>query len=158
MTEETPQTESEEMSDSEAILKIAQAMKDNAPSPDEKQNVFTLMNNVIMTEDTTKCGNLRDDKEYNELGVPILNVRGCLDISLIASDIMENDFFADYFKKKAENTLATSLSREGFLLKVAVTQTKQISDSTRKIKRNSGMFKKTQEISGGDINSPIPTQ
>jgi hypothetical protein len=33
--------EEEEMTDSEAIMKIAQAMKDNAPTAEEKQSVHT---------------------------------------------------------------------------------------------------------------------
>lgn len=137
--------------DDEAILKIAQAMKDNAPSSEEKHNIHTFLFSVVTAEDTTKIGNLRDDKEINELGVPQHTVRGCKDMELISRDIMGNDFFADYFKQEAENTLATSLSREGFLIRQGTTQTKAVVDATKRRKINKGMFgKKNIEESGGD--------
>ena len=67
---------------------------------------------------------------------------------------MANDFFKDYFKATAEDTLATSLSREGFLIKQATTQTKQVADVTRRRKINKGWFgSKTIESSGGDNQS-----
>ena len=74
-------------------------------------------------------------------------------MSLIAEMIMDNDYFMDYFKKDAENTLATSLSREGFLVKQATVQTKVVADATRRRKINKGLFgSKRIEESGGDPN------
>jgi hypothetical protein len=151
---ETPQTE-QEMSDEQALYKIAQAMKDNAPSQDEKQNVFTFLFNIATAKDTTKVGNLRDDKDLNELGIPEMNVRGAKELALISEKIMGNDFFKNYFLEEAEITLATSLSRNGFLVRSAVTQVKQVADATRRRKINKGGFGKEKiETSGGDINSP----
>jgi hypothetical protein len=149
---EQQQTESSEsLTDEEALMKIAQAMKDNAPSQDEKQNVHTLLNNIILTKDTTKCGNLQVDKITNELGIPNHNVRGSKELALISGKIMNNKYFEDYFKQEAEDTLATSLSREGFLVRTSVSQTKSIIDSTKRRKYNSGLFKKKiVEESGGD--------
>lgn len=152
MTEiETPNTETE-MSDEEALKRIAEAMKDNAPSPDEKHNVHTFLFNIATADDTTKTGNLRDDKELNELGVPEHTVRGCKDMALISEKIMDNDYFKSYFEKEAENTLATSLSREGFLVRQGTTITKNVADVTKRRKFNRGMFgsKKIVEESGGD--------
>jgi hypothetical protein len=150
---ETQQTQSEEMSDEETIMKIAAAMKDNAPSQEEKQNVHTFLHNVVIAEDTTKIGNLRDDKEYNELGFPNWTARGSLDMARISGMIMDNTFFEDYFKRSAEDTFATSLSRNGFLVKSAVTQVKNVADATRRKKINKGWFKKSEEESGGDTLS-----
>ena len=57
-----------------------------------------------------------------------------------------------FFLKQAWETLATSLSREGFIIRQATTTTKQIADATKRRKINRGMFgKKTIEESGGDI-------
>lgn len=139
-----------DISDEEALMKIAQAMKDNAPSPEEKQNVHTFLLNVVTTKDTTKVGNLRDDKELNELGVPGYNVRGAKEMARISYQIMDNEYFSNYFREEAEDTLATSLSREGFLVKQATVQTKQVADITKRRKINKGWFKKTEETSGGD--------
>lgn len=144
----------QEMSDEEAIMKIAQAMKDNAPTPEEKQSVFTFLFNIAQTPDTTKTGNLRDDKDMNELGIPIYTVRGAKEMALISKEIMENDYFMNYFNKEAEITLSTSLSREGFLIRQGTTQTKQVADVTKRRKINKGWFGKEKiEESGGDTTS-----
>jgi len=152
---EEQQVQSEEITDEEAIMKIAAAMKDNAPSQEEKQNVHTFLFNVVTAKDSTKIGNLRDDKEYNELGFPNWTVRGSLDMARISGMIMDNNFFEDYFKQAAEDALATSLSRNGFLIKSAVTQVKSISDSTKRRKINKGWFsgKKIEESGGDPLNA-----
>lgn len=139
-----------EISDEEAIMKIAAAMKDNAPVQEDKHSVHTFLFNVATADDTRKTGNLRDDKEISELGVPRHNVRGSLEMARISNLIMDNKFFEDWFKQEAEETLATSLSREGFLVKQATTSTKQVADITRRRKINKGWFKSSEEQSGGD--------
>jgi len=141
----------EDMTEEEALLKIATLMKDNAPTQEEKNNIHTLLNNIIQAIDTTKAANLRDDKELNELGIPEHTVRGAKSMALIAEKIMDNEYFKEYFEKEAENTLATSLSREGFLVRQATVQTKQVADVTKRRKINKGWFgtKKIEE-SGGD--------
>ena len=146
-----PQTE-EPMTDEQALLKIAQAMKDNAPTQEEKSNVHTFLRDVVMAKDTTKIGNLRVDKDLDELGIPAHTVRGCKEMSRISGMIINNEFFKGYFKSEAEDTLATSLSREGFLVRTSTIQTKQIVDATRRKKSNKGWFgKKSTDESGGDI-------
>jgi len=146
--------EQEEMTDEEAIMKIASAMGKNAPTQEDRQSVHAFLNNVATAEETTKVGNLRDDKEMNELGIPVHNVRGSLEMSRIADKIMENPFFKDWFKAEAEDTLATSLSRDGFLVRQATTQTKNVADITKRKKINKGWFGKSKvEESGGDQTS-----
>ncbi len=141
----------ESMSDEEALMAIAKAMKENAPIQEEKHNVHEFLNRVVEAEDTTKIGNLEVDKEIDELGIPIYSVRGAKDMALIADKIMENDYFKKYFEKEAENTLATSLSRKGFLIRQATTVTKQVADITKRRKINRGWFGKQKvEESGGD--------
>ena len=141
----------DEMTDEEAILKIASAMKDNAPTAEDKQSVHTFLFNVATAKDTRKIGNLRDDKDINELGMPSHNVRGSLELARISDLIMDNEIFTNWFNNEAEATLATSLSREGFLVRQATTQTKNVADVTRRKKVNKGWFgKKTIEESGGE--------
>jgi hypothetical protein len=139
-------------------MKIAAAMKDNVPTQEDKQNVHTFLLNVVQAEETdkiSKIGNLRDDKDMNELGKPIWNTRGSLGMALIAEEIMDNEYFKNYFSKDAVITLNTSLSREGFLIKQATITTKQVADVTKRRKVNRGMFgNKTVEESGGDITQP----
>lgn len=156
-SEQQQQVTDDQITDEEAILKIAAAMKDTVPSQEERQNVHTFLINVVGAREIneiSKLGNLRDDKEMNELGMPIWNTRGSLGMALISKEIMDNDYFQDYFEKDAIITLNTSLSREGFLIKQATTTTKQVADATRRRRINRGMFgKKTVEESGGDITT-----
>ena len=141
----------QEISDEEAIMKIAAAMKGNAPTLEDKQSVHAFLHNVATADQTTKVGNLRDDKEMNELGAPVHNVRGSLDMARISNKIIGNDFFSEYFQAEAEDTLATSLSRDGFLVRQATSQTKIVADATKRRKINKGWFgSKSVEESGGD--------
>lgn len=147
--------ENENMSDEEALRRITLAMKENAPSQDDKNNMHTFLLNVVQAEDidkVAKVGNLRDDKDINELGVPIWNVRGALDMGMISDKLMDNNFFKELFETQAKNTLITSLSRDGFLAKLAVTTTKNVADITRRRKTNKGMFgRKSEETSGESV-------
>lgn len=144
----------EELTDEEAIMKIASAMKDNTPSLEDKQSVHAFLNNVATADKTTKVGNLRDDSDMNELGNPSHTVRGSLEMARIADKIMNNTFFKDYFAAEAEETLATSLSRDGFLVRQATTSTKNVADVTKRRKINKGWFgSKKVEESGGDQTS-----
>ena len=147
MEVQQPQTE---ISDEEAILRIANAMKDNAPTAEDKHNVHKFLFDVVLAKESSKIGNLQVDKEINELGVPEYTVRGAREMRLISDKIMDNNYFKEYFEQNAEDTLSTSLSREGFLIKQATVQTKQIADVTKRKKVNKGWFKKTEETSGGD--------
>lgn len=141
----------EEMTDQQALGAIAAAMKDSGLTPDEKHNVHTFLNKVATSEDTTKTANLRADKDVDELGQTVYNVRGAKQMALISDDIMNNDFFKKYFEKEAEITTSTSLGREGFLVRQGTTQTKQVADITKRRKVNKGWFGKEKiEEQGGD--------
>ncbi len=142
----------EDMTEEEALMKLATAMKDNAPAQEEKHNVHEFLDNVVKADDTTKIANLRDDKDVNELGVPSYPVRALKEMALVSEKIMGNEYFKEYFEKEAENTLATSLGREGFLVRQATVQTKVVADATKRRKSNKGWFgKKTTEESGGNL-------
>jgi hypothetical protein len=151
MSEEQPTQE--EINDEESFARLVQALKGNVPVQDEKHNVHTFLNNVVLSEDTTKLGNLRHNKELDELGNPDHNVRACKSMELIAVQLCGNNDLANIFKREAEDTLSTSLSDEGFLIKRATTETKQLADATKRRKINKGWFKQTEESQGGDITS-----
>jgi len=151
------QFDEENMSDDEALRRITLAMKENAPSQDDKNNMHTFLLNVVQADEIdkiAKVGNLRDDKDLNELGLPIWTVRGGLDMSMISDKLMDNNFFKEFFERQAKNTLTTSLSREGFLIKMNATTTKQVADTTKRKKTNRGMFgKKSEEVSGEGVTT-----
>jgi len=144
----------EQLSDEEAIIKIAAAMKGNEPTADDRHSVHTFLFNVATAENSTKIGNLDNQKDNNELGSPKHNVRGSMHLARISDQIMENPYFTAWFEKEAEATLATSLSKEGFLVRQATTVTKNVADITKRSKVNKGWFgSKKIETSGGDPNT-----
>ena len=106
------------------------------PAPEEKHNVHTFLNKIATSDDTTKTGFLREE----ELGIPRYPVRSFKDFALISDKVIGNDYIKDYFLAKSENITATSLSREGFLVKQSNTSTKQIADVTKIRKQNKGWF------------------
>ena len=111
------------------------------PTPEEKQNVHTFLHNVAVADNTTKTGNL----EKEELGIPLHPVRTYQELALFCKEIANMDYFSDYFKKKAEITTATSLSRDAKLLNLAVMQKREIAEIAPKPRReNKSWFKKKE--------------
>jgi len=107
-----------------------------------KANMHSFFTNVAKWDETTRTGNL----EIEELGLPRLPLRTLKELELFSKEIAGDDDFADYFSKLAEIQTATSLSKEGFFLKLAGTLRKEVADvtPTRK-KENKGWFKKKDD-------------
>ncbi len=103
-----------------------------------KQNVHTFFTDIIKSEDTTKTGNLTQE----ELGVPKLPVRTYKELALFSEDIYGDASWKDYFNKMSEIQTATSLSKEGILIKLSVTNKKELADMTPSKKKNKGWFNK----------------
>jgi hypothetical protein len=146
--------EQQEMTEDEALMKLAQAMKDNVGGSDDKHNIHTFLDKIARAKDTTKVGNLRVDKNLDELGLPVNTFRGLKEMEIIADKIMDNKFFSDFFRREAEDIMASSLSREGFLVRQGTTQTKQVADITKKRKISKGFLGKERiEEQGGDTTT-----
>ena len=130
-----------------------QALKEylgiGAPIPEEKHNVFSFLNKVATSDDTTKVGNLNID----ELGMPTLTLRAYKDLGLISDKIIGNTFFHDYYIAKGENITATSLSKDAKLINLAIMQKRIIEDTTKPKKENKGWFKKKEGNQGEEIKS-----
>lgn len=142
-----------EMSDEEVIMKIASQMKDSAPTQEDKANVHSFLQKVAEAPDNLKTGYLREDKEVNEIGYPEYHVRGLQDLGRISGLIMNNPYFESYFRGELQDVVASSLSREGFLIKQATTTTKQVADATkRRIIKKGWLGKENVQEQGGDIN------
>ena len=109
------------------------------PKPTSKESQFKFFKEIIDREDSSKVANL----DTAELGNMKLSVRSNLDIANYLESEKLNDV-ADYFKKKAEITLATSDSKKGFLAQLFVTQIKKDQKMmTPEVKR--GFFGKKKE-------------
>jgi len=130
MTDEEPKLTPEELTE---LGKIVGA------TPEEKSNVHNFLLKVVETEDTTKVANLNDE----ELGLAKFPVRTLQELSLFSGALGSMPYFEDYFKKEAEITLATSLSRDAKLLEPAITSNRQVGEIPRKqMKKNRGWFRK----------------
>lgn len=114
------------------------------PRPEVKHNVHTFLNTVLETPDTTKVGNLTPQ----ELGMPRLPLRSDKELELFAREVMHNDFFALMFKQSAENTVATSLSKDAKLINLAVMQKRIIADETKPKTVNRGWFSSKNKTEG----------
>jgi hypothetical protein len=139
----------DDMSDEELSTKLSQLIG-TTPIPEEKINVHTFLHNVATSEDTTKLGYLIVDKDINELGVPRFPMRTLLELELYCREVANMDYYADYFKKKAEILTASSLSRDAKLITLAVMQKREIADTTKVRKKNSSWFKKKETPEGGE--------
>lgn len=107
-----------------------------------KANMHSFFTNVVKTEDTLKTGNLDTD----ELGVSKLPVRTYQELALFSKEVANQDAWGEYFKKMSEIQSASSLSKDGFLLRLAVTQKKELADVTpTPRKENSGWFKRKEQ-------------
>ena len=124
----------------EQIAEMVEKMVGVTPQPEEKTNVHTFLTKVAQEDDTTKLGYLKEE----ELGMPQIPVRSDKSLALWCDVVMENPFFMKYFLKESEDTTSTSLSREGFLVKQATLQKKEIADTTRKHTTNKGWFKRKE--------------
>ena len=113
------------------------------PKPEEKQNIYNYFKKVIKMQDNTKTANLSNE----ELGLAKIPVRTNQEIALLCEalgmgNIAEGKGFAGYFQKESQILLGTSLSREGFLDNLAVTQKREIESKIKKPFIKKGWFAK----------------
>lgn len=106
-----------------------------------KSNLHSFFTKVITNKDTTRVGNLNQD----ELGTPNLPVRTYKELSLFCSDVANQSYMADYFSKMSEIQTSTSLAKEGFLMKLAVTIKNELADMSPQKKENKGWFKSKKQ-------------
>lgn len=124
----------------EEMALLEDALKSQgSPSQDEKHNAHIFLNKVASSKDTTKTGNLGNE----EIGVTPYSQRTYKKLQLLCEDLIDDDIWGDYFKKKSEILTATSLSRGGFLTGLAVVQRREIADVTKHPQQeNKGWFRK----------------
>jgi len=98
------------------------------PTLEEKQNIYAYFKKVIAMPFNIKTANINKD----EMGMIQLPVRSLLGLSLYCKS-MGMSGFSHYFKNEAQIILGSSLSFEGFLDKLAVTQKKESEIKTRRL-------------------------
>ena len=90
------------------------------PKPEEKPHIIGFFKKVIAMRDNTKTANLTKD----ELGFVRVPVRTNLELSHYCRS-MSMYGLSNYFSGSSQITNASSLSREGFLDRMVVTQKKE---------------------------------
>lgn len=130
------------MTDEELTTEELQVLSEHlgagAPLPPEKHNHHTFLYKVATATDTTKLGYLKDE----ELGIPKNPVRTTKNLALISEKILDNPYYNEFFLAESEIITSTSLSREGKLLELSVTDKREVKDTTKKHVENKGWFKK----------------
>jgi len=112
------------------------------PKKKEEQNIFAFFKRVINMPETTRTSNLTAD----ELGFVKIPLRTNLSIALYCKQ-MGLMGLGSHFEKEAHITSDSSLSKDGFLDKLAVTQKREMETKTRKqTVANKGWFKKKEVI------------
>lgn len=120
-------TEEEQLADNLDSMDTQQEYQDsmidsldaNYPTQKEQQSLYSLFKWVIQRKDSSKIGNLLKQ----ELGDVKISVRSCQELALLGKEF-DNPAYASWFGGIGEITLATSLSREGFLDELFVSQKK----------------------------------
>ena len=107
----------------------------------EEKGLDNFFLEVVRADDTSKLGNLTED----ELGMAHLPLRTLKELAHDCALIPSMSSFKEHFKHHAENMLATSLSKEGFLIKARITQKKELLDNKKKTRRK-GLFGRKEEM------------
>ncbi len=125
----------ENISEQQAEQLVREMMK-------EKSNVISFFTDIIKAEETTKTGNLT----LEELGEPKIPLRSLKELQLFSEQICVDEGWKLFFKDSAEILTASSLSKDGLLVKLSVTSKKELADlSPKEIKKNKGWFSKKNE-------------
>ena len=122
----------------EQIAEMIERMVGSVPQPEEKSTVHSFLIKVVQEDDTTKLGYVTQE----ELGMPQIPIRSDKSLALWTGMVMENPFYQEFFEKESQDTTSTSLSKDGFLIKHATIQKKEIADTTKKQTSNKGWFKR----------------
>ena len=96
------------------------------PNQTPKESIFTFFKHILGIKDSSKVGNL----DRRELGMLDLSVRNCEYLAKLGT-MLHNKAYNEYFMQKAEITLATSMSKKGWLPELVVSQKRFTSRSVQ---------------------------
>jgi len=105
----------------EEIQELSEAIGGSPSYPTEREKE-SLFARIIKTKDTTKVSNLNDEE--------LFAVRQIQSAALYAKE-MGLEKVAKYIEKEGEILLGTADSKEGFLIKMAITQKKELESKSK---------------------------
>lgn len=108
----------------------------NIPQKEEKLGVFSFFNRVLKGKDTSKSSYLSQEE--------LFSIRTYQSAGLYA-DTMNLKDVSKYLRAEAEIVAATSLGKDGFLIKQIVTQKKEIVAKTVSEKKKKWLSSKKTE-------------
>jgi len=89
------------------------------PGAVPKESIFTFFMRILGIKDSSKVSNL----DKRELGMLDLSVRNCEYLAQLGT-MLSNKSYEEFFMNKAEITLATAMSKKGWLPELVVSQKK----------------------------------
>jgi hypothetical protein len=89
------------------------------PNAIPRESIFTFFRHILGIKDSSKVANL----DKRELGMLDLSVRNSEHLAKLGY-MLHNKSYGDWFMGKAEITLATSMSKKGWLSELVVSQKK----------------------------------
>jgi len=89
------------------------------PQTGAKDSIFTFFKSILGIEDSSRVANL----DKRELGSLDLSVRNNQQLAHLGT-LLHNKSFYDYFMRRGEIILSTSMSKKGWLPELVVTQKK----------------------------------
>ena len=89
------------------------------PNAPQRESIFTFFKHILGIKDSSKVANL----DRRELGMLDLSVRNSEHLAKLGT-MLHNKSYNDFFMGKAEITLATSMSKKGWLPELVVSQKK----------------------------------
>ena len=119
----------------------AEDLKEFIRKMGEEKGIDNFFLEIIRDKDSLKVGNLTD----TELGTPKLPLRTLVDLTRDCSLVPSLSSMKDSFEKQTQSLIASSLSKEGFLIKARITQKKELVDKDKRKQRRKGLFGRKEE-------------
>ena len=108
-----------------------------APEPQEKKDIFSFLNKIITPKRDVLKTSYLDDTELP----PVRILRD----AAVLSSIMGHKLIKEYLEAKADVILSSALSKNGFLIDMAVTTKKESTIGTKIRRENKGWFQKKEQ-------------
>lgn len=122
----------------EEIEELGNLLGGGSPSKKDKKDIFEFFSKILKTGDTIKVSNLDINTEL----APVRILRSTAEYA----KIMGLDEIKDFLHAEAEVILGSALSKNGFLVDMAVTTKKESKIGTKEKGGNKGWFKKKEEV------------
>ena len=114
----------------------AEELRDLIRNATEEKGIDNFFLGIIRDDNSLKIGNLTEE----ELGMPQIPLRSMIDLASDCEKIPALIDLGNDLKKQAQNLIASSLSKEGFLIKSRITQKKEFADTKKKRVVKKGLF------------------